>query len=130
MKIILMLPKTELNNKKERNKIQFKKNVYIILDDCKKRNYFLSDKLKAEYYLETLPIDENTCLGTLLQYDCLITTPECLNKSTILCNHSDIMYGKPIQIFQIQPDELEKLSIHAYMEKIWNWIVECETGVK
>lgn len=77
-----------------------------------------------------MPIDETTCLRTLLQYDCLIATPECLNKLTMSCEHLDIMYGKPIQIFQIQPDELEKLSIHAYMEKIWNWIVENETGVK
>lgn len=115
---------------KGRNKIQFKKNIYIILDDCEKRNYFLSDQLKAEYYLEALPIDENTCLETLLQYDCLITTSECLSKLVVLYSHLAIMFGKPIQIFQIQPDKLKKLSIHSYMEKIWNWIVECETGVK
>jgi hypothetical protein len=109
---------------KERDKIQFKKNVYIILDDCKKRNCFLSDKFKAEYYLKILPVDEVTAQEMILQYDCFITNTECLNKLTTLTN------GKPIQIFQIQPDELKKLSIHSYMEKIWNWIVECETGVK
>lgn len=80
--------------------------------------------------MEILPVDETTSQKIILQYDCFITTPECLNKLTILCNHVDIMYGKPIQIFQIQPDKLKKLSIHSYMEKIWNWIVECETGVK
>lgn len=81
--------------------------------------------MRKKFFLQICDAFENLSIEKLLPNDCFFVDKTNLNN---LINNLHLFNNlKPIQIFQIEINQFNNKTVE---ETIWNWIVECETGVK
>lgn len=100
--------------------------MYIIVGKRQPQDLTFIKELRDKFFIQILDVENNN--QTLdLTYDCYFMEESLVSQCFTLIKKVDPK--RVVQIFKINHKEL-KQSFDLYVNKLWDWIVENETGVK
>lgn len=100
--------------------------MYIIVGKRQPQDLTFIKELRDKFFIQILDV-ENSNQTLDFTYDCYFMEESLVSQCFTLIKK--VYPKRAIQIFKINHKEL-KQSFDLYVNKLWDWIVENETGVK
>lgn len=117
-----------MNNIKERKAIQFENCIYVIISPPEKSVLSLLEYLKEKFFIDIYKFNSHSELRCLQQHDFFFIEPSL--KDTVTDLLRTYYPHRKVSIINLSGRLINKKTIPKTAHKLWDWIVECETGVK